>query len=87
MSDPVSINTTPKPPEVSVPQSGLGAPAINLPEAVKIGLAILATVGGVVLTLPSMGIALPPVALAIAGGVVALAAALGVVSPGARKKE
>lgn len=54
--------------------------------AVKIAT-VLVLVAGVIVTLPTAGVALPPLVLSIAGAVVAIGAALGIASQGVRKTE
>lgn len=68
-----------------VPQSGLAEPLVAMPKWLSVALVVLAVAAGAVMTLPTAGVAVPPVVLVIAGAVTAIAAALGIVSPGIRK--
>lgn len=68
-------------------QNGSGLGHAFLPQWMVVALTVMSAVSGVVLGLPAMGVALPPIVLAIAGAVISVGVALGIASPGIRKKE
>lgn len=66
------------------PVSPTGKPMLT-PQAALVATILVAVAGGV-LALPTLGVAVPPLALGIANLVIIVGVALGIASPGIRSK-
>ncbi len=93
MPDPINPNRLAGSPALGEPALGLQPVAVVersptgaalIPQVLLKFATVLVLVAGVVLSLPTMGIGLPPIVLTISGLIVALGTSLGIASQGVR---